>query len=191
MEYLDEQEPDVEYSPDVIIAKLLLEFGFSNDQISSTLINDNLKGIMNFFIDNFQSYFDDLEDIEYLNMFSDEDEELDDYVVDLINFILFNDADVNLMLNKLLRADPHISNKREYGNRTIRYYQNNQTQSFIQSIKYPLINYIYFLFLNYNRYENTISDLLENIIEDEEEFLQRQQNIEYEIEDEFYGSDVE
>lgn len=191
MDYLDDQEPDVEYSPDVIIAKLLLEFGFSNDQISSTLVNDNLKDIMNFFVNNFQSYFDGLEDIEYLDMFSDEDEELDDFIVELINFILINNVDVNLMLNKILRADPHIANKREYGSRTIRYFQNNQTQSFIQNIKYPLLNYIYFLFLNYNRYENTISDLIENIVEDEEEFLQRQQNIEYDIQDDIYGSDVE
>ena len=192
MDYLDDdQEPDVEFSYDIIIAKLLSDIRFSNEQITSTLINEDLKNVIEFFINNYQTYFEDLEDIEYEDMFSDEDNELDNYIVDIMNFLLANNVDVNYMLNKIIRSDPHIDDKRNYTLQTLNFFQNNDLNSFIETVKYPLINYIYLLLLNYNRYSSTISDFVDQLMEEEEILRQERKNIEYESEDELYGSDIE
>jgi len=191
MDYLDEQEPDIEFSNEIILTKLLSDFRFSNDQITSTLINEDLKNVIEFFINNYQTYFEDLEDVEYEDMFSYEDEELNDYIVDIMNFLLANNVDVNYMLTKIIRSDPHIGNKRNYTLQALAFFQNNDLNSFIETVKYPLINYIYLLFLNYNRYSSEISDFIDQLMEEEMILRQERQNIEYDIEDELYGSDVE
>lgn len=192
MDFYDYEDMEIDYEIDdnVILVKMLKDFGLSNLEISEVLGRSNLnfEVIMRFFINNYNSDNFDDDSVDYNDMFIDEDFEIDEKIENLV-MTLIQIYNINLtdIIEFIVNQDNHIqpSDKNMYVNQLNQYYVDNDFTNFVENIKYPFMNYIYFLFENYNSYRLDIEDDIENFIDFfEDGTLNYENNLSYDTEEE-------
>ena len=186
---------EMDFDSEIVLVKLLLNFEKNDENfLIDTLESDHSEIMDNlqFFINSYQPMFVfNLQEVDYDEMFFDEDNEIDQKIIQLLDLLLrIYSVDLPTMLSKIILTDPHIQNKKEYLDIASDYFVNNELDDFYEHVKYPLINYIYLVLSSYNRYylrvQNMIDELTDEILR--EEIMRK--NIEYDIED-YEGSDIE
>lgn len=192
MDFYDYEDMEIDYEIDdnVILVKMLKDFGLSNLEISEVLGRSNLnfEVIMRFFINNYNSDNFDDDSVDYNDMFIDEDFEIDEKIENLVmTLIQIYNINLNDIIEFIVNQDNHIqtSDKNMYVNQLNQYYIDNDFTNFVENIKYPFMNYIYFLFENYNSYRLDIEDDIENFIDFfEDGTLNYENNLSYDTEEE-------
>lgn len=192
MDFYDYEDMEIDYEIDdnVILVKMLKDFGLSNLEISEVLGRSNLnfEVIMRFFINNYNSDNFDDDSVDYNDMFIDEDFEIDEKIENLV-MTLIQIYNINLtdIIEFIVNQDNHIqpSDKNMYVNQLNQYYVDNDFTNFVENIKYPFMNYIYILFENYNSYRLDIEDDIENFIDFfEDDTLNYENSLSYDTEEE-------
>lgn len=198
-EYQDE-DVDIEIDKTNILVKMLLDFNVSDRDIELFLSrnNFNFEVAIRFFINNYQEPFYTQNIVDYVDMFYEYDadelewiEEMDEKLSELIFFLTntYNVNPTNLILT-IVMDDDHIlqEDKQQFIDESIELYDTNNLNDFIDKIKYPLMNYIFNLFIRYSEYYRDIEDLIEQLLENED--FTTTDNLEYDI-DESYESESE
>lgn len=198
-EYQDE-DVDIEIDKTNILVKMLLDFNVSYRDIELFLSrnNFNFEVAIRFFINNYQEPFYTQNIVDYVDMFYEYDadelewiEEMDEKLSELIFFLTntYNVNPTNLILT-IVMDDDHIlqEDKQQFIDESIELYDTNNLNDFIDKIKYPLMNYIFNLFIRYSEYYRDIEDLIEQLLENED--FTTTDNLEYDI-DESYESESE
>lgn len=188
-------EIDIDIDPEIVFVKLLLNFEKNDENFLIDLLQSDLSDIINnlqFFINSYQPLFiSALSDIDYDDMFFNEDNELDQKIIELLDlFIRSYSVDLPTMLRKVILSDPHIENRRQYLEIVSDYFVNNELDDFYEHVKYPLINYLYYILSSYGRYYLSVQNMIDELSDESlrEELMERL--IEYDIED-YEGSDIE
>jgi len=189
---------EMDFDSEIVFVKLLLNFEKNDENfLIDTLESDHSEIMDNlqFFINSYQPMFVfNLQDVDYDEMFFDEDNEIDQKIIQLLDLLLrIYSVDLPTMLRKVILSDPHIENRREYLEIVSDYFVNNELDDFYEHVKYPLINYLYYILSSYGRYylsvQNIIDELTDEILR-EEIMRNNMKYIEYDIED-YEGSDIE
>jgi hypothetical protein len=196
----ENEDIDVEIDKNIILVKMLSDFNLSEQQIEFFLSRNNFDFdvAIRFFINNYQEPLYAQQLVDYEDMFYDFDEddfewseEMNEKVYDLV-FSLINTYNVNLtnLILTIIFNDDHIlqEDKQQYMDEILSTYDENNLDDFIEKIKYPFINYIFNIFVEYSQYYREVDDIIERLVENEN--INRVDNLEYEI-NETYDSDYE
>jgi len=193
----ESEDIDVEIDKTNILVKMLSDFNVLDDDIESFLSRNNFdfEVAIRFFINNYQAPFYTQDLVNYEDMFYDYetddlnwDDEMDETIEELI-FLLITVYNVNPnnLVYTIIMNDEHIlqEDKQQYIDESIGIYDINNLDEFIDKIKYPLINYIFNIFVSYNTYYRNIEDIIEQLLENED--FVGPDNINYDIDNSYYS----